>query len=287
MKKGIIALLALSFSGFTFSQEDITEQIQSLDWKVEANSYDVTTNDARIIINENQYLVLGDDAHKYMLLVEGHDRFKPDAVAIKLEPDNSETTAVYERHDIGFIKTDDWSETINKDELLSELKEGTKEANKIRAEGHPDLFIDGWAQEPYLDKDKSVVYWAIKGHRSDNIDFINAKALKLGRKGYTEIIWVGNPEQFSDAESVLQPVLASYEYSEGFQYDDFVPETDTVAAMGAGALVYKLATGKAAAKAGLLAMLAIFAKKFWFVLFLPLIWGWKWVKGKVFNKSDS
>jgi uncharacterized membrane-anchored protein len=56
---------------------------------------------------------------------------------------------------------------------------------------------------------------------------------------------------------------------------------DKVAAAGVGALVYKLATGKAIAKAGALALIAIFAKKLWFLIFLPFIWLWK----KMTNKS--
>jgi len=63
-----------------------------------------------------------------------------------------------------------------------------------------------------------------------------------------------------------------YKYNEGSTYADFVPGTDTVAAVGAGALAYKLITGKTAAKVSveLLALLAIFAKKLWFLVFVPL-----------------
>ncbi|SHH13486.1 Uncharacterized membrane-anchored protein [Marisediminitalea aggregata] len=281
----IICTIFLSFSAFS-QDDEYLNQVQQLDWKGAVDSYELPSSDAKITISENEYLVLGKDAHKFMLLTEGHDGFKPDAVKLKIHTDESESTAIYQRYDIGFVKTDDWEENIDSDEMLAEIIQGTEETNKIRAEGHAKLYIDGWAQTPFLDKENLIIYWAINGHTSENTQFINAKALKLGRKGYTEVIWAGSPEQFTNAEAVLEPVLASYTYNEGFQYDDFMPETDTVAAMGAGALVYKLATGKAAVKAGFLAAAAIFAKKFWFIIFLPFVYGWKWIKRKFSGKSE-
>lgn len=287
MRLGMLILSFLLFSNSVFSQdEEYLSQIQQLGWKSVVDSYDLASNDAKISISENEYLVLGKDAHKFMRLTEGHDGFKPDAVKIKIHADESESTAIYQRHDIGFLKTDDWEDSINSDDMLEEIIKGTEATNDIRAEGHAKLYIDGWSQPPFLDKENSIIYWAINGHTSENRQFINAKALKLGRKGYTEIIWAGSPEQFTGAEAVLKPILASYTYNEGFQYNDFVPETDTVAAMGAGALVYKLATGKAAVKAGFLAAAAIFAKKFWFIIFIPFIYGWKWIKRKFTSKSE-
>ena len=287
MRIGLFSFLVMFFSFSAFSQDDeYLAQVQQLDWKGASDGYEIPSNDAKISVSENEYLVLGKDAHKFMLLTEGHDGFKPDAVKLKIHTDESESTSIYQRNEIGFVKTDDWEENIDADDMMSEITQGTEEANNVRAEGHAKLYIDGWAQEPFLDKDNSIIYWAINGHTSDNRKFINAKALKLGRKGYTDVIWTGSPELFTNAETVLEPVLASYAYSEGFQYDDFIPETDTVAAMGAGALVYKLATGKAAVKAGFLVAAAIFAKKFWFIIFFPLAYGWKWIKKKFFNKSE-
>lgn len=287
MRLRLIIVITIFFNFSAFSQDDeYFTQLQQLDWKNVVDSYDLASNDAKITIGENEYLVLGADAHKFMLLTEGHDGFKPEAVKLKIHADESESTAIYQRYEVGFVKTDDWEENIDSDEMLAEIIKGTEETNKVRAEGHARLYIDGWSQPPFLDKENSIIYWAINGHTSDNRKFINAKALKLGRKGYTEVIWAGSPEQFTNAESVLEPVLASYTYNEGFQYDDFMPETDTVAAMGAGALVYKLATGKAAVKAGFLAAAALFAKKFWFIIFMPFIYGWKWVKRKFWAKPE-
>lgn len=286
MRFALFSTLLLAISCGTFAQQDdLSQKIQQLDWKQSAGVYDVASEDAQISLTDNEFMVLGDDANEYLYLSEGHRGFIADAVKVMVHPEQGNTIAFYQRSEIGFLQTDDWEEHIDADEMLAELKAGTAETNKIREAGHPSLYIDQWVQPPFLDKTHAIIYWAIKGHTSENQSFINAKALKLGRKGYTEIVWSGSPEQFSDAETVLAPVIASYTYNDGFKYQDFVPGTDTVAAMGAGALVYKLATGKVAAKAGFLAVALLFAKKFWFVLFLPFVYGWKHIKARFTRQS--
>ena len=186
-------------------------------------------------------------------------------------------------------KMDDWEEHINKDELLSEIKKSTETANKIKEKGYPSLYVDGWAQKPFIDKNNAIVYWAISAHSSNGGSIVNAKAMKLGRKGFAEIIWMGSSAQFTDAQTSLSPTLVAYQYDECSKYADFIPGTDTVAAVGAGALAYKLMTGKTAVKAGagLFALLAIFAKKLWFLIVLPFIFVWKWIKGLFTGIKDS
>jgi uncharacterized membrane-anchored protein len=43
-------------------------------------------------------------------------------------------------------------------------------------------------------------------------------------------------------------------------------------------LVAAVLDTKVASKLGLLAAVAVFAKKFWFLLFVPLAFGWRWLK---------
>ncbi len=287
-------LLILSvglFSGKAYALDDgsLAEKIGALNWQKEPGNYELGDINASITISQNEWLVKGKDAHEYMYLMEGHKGFQPDAVVFRIQGPNQDTQVDYTFQEIGYVKTDDWEQNIDKNELLEQIKESTKEANKLKGEGYPDLFVDGWVQEPYLDKKNAIIYWAISAHSSLGESIVNAKALKLGRKGYTEIIWVGSSDQFSNAETTLSPTLAAYQYKEGSTYADFMPGVDTVAAVGAGALVYKLITGKAAAKvgAGLLAMIAIFAKKFWFILIAPVIFAWKWLKGLFTGKNEN
>ncbi len=262
------------------SQESQLSKLGELSWKRTPNTYSIANNKAKITTTENEFLVTGKDASEYMFITQGHRGYSPDAAILRVQGPEENSQVIYTINKIGYLKKDDWSDNIDKDEMLQEIKENTAISNKQRGSDYSDLFVDGWAQEPHLDGVKNTVYWAISGHDEENNKFINAKALKLGREGYTEILWIGSPDQFKSSEIVLEPVLANYRYNEGFKYADYVPGTDTVAAAGVGALVYKLATGKAVAKAGALALAAIFAKKLWFLIFLPLIYLWKWLKSK-------
>lgn len=254
-------------------REIILEQIRSLDWKIEADTYSIKNSKAKLTISEDELLVQGTDAHKYMLLSEGRDGLNPDAVVLSYDGVSNEETTIYQFLENGYLTTNDWSEKINKDELFSSVQKSTREANKSRTAGYPSMYVDEWAQEPYLDSANSIAYWAILGHSSDGIEFINAKALKLGRYGYVIITWIGSPSQFKDAKAVLASATQAYQFETGAKYTDFNPSTDTVAAFGIGALTYKMITGKQSktAGAGIAAVIAILAKKLWFVLALPFI----------------
>lgn len=262
------------------SEDEHLNKLRALDWQQEPKAYSISDNKAVITTTENDFLVVGKDAAEYMFIMQGHRSYNPDAAILRVQGPATDTQVIYTINKVGYLTKNDWSENIDKDEMLKEIQDGTAETNKLRGDDYPDVYVDGWAQDPHLDSVKNTVYWAISGHDADNNRFINAKALKLGREGYTEILWLGTPEQFTNAETVLEPVFANYSYNEGFKYADYVSGTDTVAAAGVGALVYKLATGKAVAKAGALALAAIFAKKLWFLIFLPFVYLWKRMKSK-------
>lgn len=285
MKILLISFFLISTQAFG-SQEEHIERLQALNWKQNPDNYSIADSKATITTTENDFLVVGKDAAEYMFIMQGHKNYNPDAAILRVKGSEENSQVIYTINKVGFLTKDDWDDNIDKDKMLKEIQESTKASNKQRGEGYLNLFVDGWAQDPHLDIEKNTVYWAISGHDEKNTKFINAKALKLGREGYTEILWIGSPEQFSSSEKVLEPVLANYKYKEGFKYADYVPGTDTVAAAGVGALVYKLATGKAVAKAGFIALAAIFAKKFWFLIFLPLIYVWKWIKSKFFDSNN-
>ncbi|MDT0605369.1 DUF2167 domain-containing protein [Thalassotalea castellviae] len=279
-------LLSIYLVQASANQEEIIAKLQALNWQQEPRSYSIANDQATVTTTENDFLVIGEEASKYMFITQGHKNYQPDAAILRIQGPEADSQVIYTINKIGYLTQDDWADNIDKDQMLEEIKEGTIETNKLRGDGYLDIFVDAWAQEPFLDKENNTVYWAISGHDSENNGFINAKALKLGREGYTEILWIGSPDQFTSSEVALKPILENYYYSEGFRYADYIPGQDGIAAAGVGALVYKLATGKAAAKAGVLAAAVIFAKKFWFILFLPFVYGWKWLKKKWLKNSE-
>ena len=276
----ILALATLSIiysSAHALNNDEIYEKMRALDWKKVAGTYEINKTNSSVTTNSNEILVLGDEAHKYLALLEGHNSYRPDAVIVRVQGDATDSQVIYTYSEIGYVKMDDWEDHINKDELLETIRNSTNEANKIRAEGYPRLFVDKWLQEPYLDKENAIIYWAILGHNSDGYEFVNAKALKLGRDGFTEIIWLGSVDKYTGTNSSLSPTLAAYEYNDGAKYADFVEGQHKVAAVGAGALAYKLITGKnaKAVGAGIIAAILLFLKKFWFVVLIPFVYGWK------------
>ena len=284
----VIFIIFLIFTTQAYaSQDDQYEKLRALNWQENPNTYSILDNKATITTTENDFLVTGKDASEYMFITQGHRSYSPDAAILRVQGPEADSQVIYTINKVGFLTKDDWGDNIDKDKMLKEIQEGTSTANKQRGEGYLDLFVDAWAQEPYLDRVNNTVYWAISGHDEDNNKFVNAKALKLGREGYTEILWIGYPDQFPSSEVVLKPVLANYNYNEGFKYSDYNPGTDIVAAAGVGALVYKLATGKAIAKAGAVAVALLFAKKLWFLIFIPFIYLWKRVKANIFNRSSE
>jgi len=283
MKTKILTIFLLSIT-LLYGDASFQEKIEALDWKEEVKEYPLKEINAKITLKERESLLLNDDAKEFLYLSEGHRGFQSDAVILKKDEKGNYSEIIFEFSDIGYVEMNDWEENVNADEMLEDLKESTIEANKIRENDARSLFIDKWIEPPYLDRKNATIYWAIQGHNSDGDTFINAKSLKLGRKGYVDIIWVGDVDQFTNSKLVLSKALNSYSYEEGFDYKDYIPEVDKVAAVGAGALAFKLVTGKASA--GLLALLLIFAKKLWFLIFLPFVFLKKRLS-KLFNREKG
>jgi len=252
--------------------------VEELNWVTEPGPQEIATGHARYTINANEFLVRGDDAAEYSRLTQGHDLYHPDAIVTRIDGPEMGTDIWIEFDSIGYVKTDDWEDTIDADELLDSIKDGTEETNRRRDKGTPAMTVDGWAEEPHLDRTDGVVYWAVSLRQGEQ-PLINAIALKLGRKGYTELTWVGDPSQFVNAAQSLRPVLDAYQFDEGHRYADFDPAVDAVAAVGAGALVYKMLTGTVVGKGFLVAAL-LFLKKFWFLVILPFVAAWRWIKGR-------
>ena len=276
-----IILLIFPSISLAISEDELAEKIQALNWQYEPSTYTVKNGIASIQIQSGDFIALGEDAKSFMQISEGHNGFQPDAAVIRLDTNGQATQSIYTINDIGFLEMDDWNDHVNPTEMLREIRKNTQAANKARKPGYPNLFVDGWVEEPYLERQSSTVYWAIEGHSDNGLKFVNAKALKLGRHGYTEVIWMGERNQFISAVDSLSPSLTAYHYNDGLQYADYDPGKDKLAAIGVGALSYKLITGNKAAKAagaGLVAILAAFAKKLWFLIFLPFIYLWNRVK---------
>lgn len=283
--KGLfLILLLISGSSLAYNEDEVISKIAELDWKEGPGTYVLGSTQASVTTWSGTYITQGKDAHEYMKLTEGHDQFKPDAVVVFAEGPAMNTSILYEHHDVGYIEMDDW-DVIDSDNILKVIKENTAKANRNRQPGYPKMYVDGWIEKPHLNRAAATVYWAIKGRSDSGLMVVNSKALKLGRNGFSSITWMGEPRQFLSAENTLNPILDNYQYEKGMTYADFTTG-DNIAAFGIGALAYKMMTGKTTAKtagAGIMAALLIFAKKLWFLIFIPFIMFWGWIKKALFG----
>jgi uncharacterized membrane-anchored protein len=260
-----------------------------LGWQFGVNTHSISRSNATIQTLKNDAFLKGKDAHEFVRLNEGHGRNKPDAVVFKRTGSMANSFVLYSYAKVGYITMDDWEKNINADKILRIIKINSETSNKQRAAGYSNVIVDGWVEKPRLDRRSATVYWAIRGHTEDGRQYVNAKALKLGKTGLSSLVWVGTPKQFHGARKTLNPALEAYKYQTGWRYADFRPGVDSVAAVGVGAIAYKMLTGRsskvaAGAGAGMLAAIALIAKKLWFLIFLPFIYIWKFF-GRLFSRD--
>jgi uncharacterized membrane-anchored protein len=159
----------------------------------------------------------------------------------------------------GYV-SDENADEIDYDELLSQMKAGTRESSKQRVEqGYEPIELVGWASKPFYDKESHKLHWAKEvkfGTQTTNT--LNYNIRVLGRKGVLILNFIAGMNQKEIIDSNIDTVLALAEFNQGSRYEDFNPSIDKVAAYGIGALV----AGSVIAKTGLLAAALIFIKKF-------------------------
>jgi len=167
----------------------------------------------------------------------------------------------------GFVKDD---ETIDADELLKAIREGTEEANKERVErGFSALHVGEWAEPPRYDKSLHHLVWALNAS-SDKGTSVNYNTRVLGRRGYVAVNLVTEPNDLAASKPHAAALLAATRYRSGARYEDFDAKTDKVAEYGLVGLVL----GGAGLGAAKLVKIGLFAK-FWKVLVAALIAGKK------------
>jgi uncharacterized membrane-anchored protein len=162
----------------------------------------------------------------------------------------------------GYIKDDD-AKNWNADELLQNLKDGTEEANKDRAErGFPELEVLGWVEKPAYDAATHRLVWSLlskhKGEPDSAVKGINYNTYALGREGYFSLNLLTSADRVGDDKRAAHTLLASLAYNQGKGYEDFNAATDHIAEYGLAALV----GGVVAKKLGLFALAFAFVAKF-------------------------
>lgn len=168
----------------------------------------------------------------------------------------------------GYVSDADASK-IDYDDLLSDLKQGTRDENAARKEaGFGTVDLLGWAVPPRYDAATRKLYWA-KELSFDGSDqhTLNYDIRVLGRHGYLSLNAIAGMSDLPAVQGGMQELLPMTEFNAGARYADFNQATDKVATYGLAALV----GGGLATKAGLFAKLGLILAKFWKLLLIALV----------------
>lgn len=242
---------------------------------------------AELNLGENFRYLSPADADR--LLVEGWGNPKGDTTLGMILPANvspldaSGWGVIVEYEDSGHVSDDD-AKDINYDELLAGMQKDTKANNEERAKaGFGSIDLVGWASKPYYDASGHRMHWAkeLKFSESDG-NTLNYNIRVLGREGVLILNAVAGMGQFAAIKPELEQVVKVAEFTPGNRYSEFNAATDHASEYGLAALV----AGGVAAKAGWLAPILLFFKKFVVLLVLGLGWLGKKIFG-VFGRGKA
>jgi uncharacterized membrane-anchored protein len=186
--------------------------------------------------------------------------------------------------EIGYVKDDDADE-IDYDDLLEQMrKDGETENKERQAQGYEPVEFVGWASKPFYDKDKKILHWAKEIKFGDNeVNTLNYNVRVLGRKGVLVLNAIATMPNLPMVKKDIHHVLNIVQFKDGYQYKDFDPSVDEVAAWTIGGLV----AGKVLAKVGFFAILL----KFWKLIFIggaAVVAGfWRRITGKKKEEEDD
>ena len=261
-----------------YEGEAYWDKVDALDWKEGPLTIN-HTNQGKVKLKKGEVALINDDAKQIMYWINGVQFTS----TLYITTDYSSYTD-YRYVNEGYVKLDDWKD-VNADKFIKQLRDDSKEGNKIRAENNmPTVERMEWITEPTLDRLKNSVYYALDVYFSDGESSVNASLLLLGRYGYTEVSYTGEPDYFREnKETILTHIVENYSFVEEKKYSNFTTG-DKVAAAGIGGLL-AASLGIKAFKAGGIAALLLILKKAWFIIFIPFIFAWNWIK-RLFTRNS-
>ena len=180
----------------------------------------------------------------------------------------------FDYEEIGHIK-DAEKEKIDAKALLKSYKDGAEEDNKDREPGER-FYVTGWDIEPHYDEETHRLTWSILLEDENDATFLNYNTLLLTREGNISVVLVTDPEnREADKKLLNEQIMSKLEVTAGNRYEDFDKSTDKVSEHGLNALILGGAGLAVAKKAGLLAVILVFLKKFGVIIIagLAALWG--------------
>lgn len=159
--------------------------------------------------------------------------------------------------EIGYVK-DDEKDEIDADKLLKQERSFEKESNEMRRErGLDELFIEGWAKEPFYNEETNNLEWALLLRSSSGSTTVNYNSKNLGRKGVMDVVLLCDPEDLDATLPQFQSLMRGFRFQQGETYAEY-KSGDKLAKIGLTALI----VGGGAAVAAKTGLLAAFFKFF-------------------------
>ncbi|MBL9150981.1 MAG: DUF2167 domain-containing protein [Verrucomicrobiales bacterium] len=162
-------------------------------------------------------------------------------------------------NDIGYVK-DDEKDKIDPVGLLKQKQEMQELGNEERRDmGLDELFVEGWAREPFYNEQSNNLEWALTLRAGDGGRSVNYNSKILGRSGFMDAVLVCDPEQLDAVLPEFQSLIQGYRFKSGETYAEYT-SGDRLAKVGLTALIVG-GGAAAAAKTGLFAGLFKFFGK--------------------------
>ncbi len=238
------------------AQQRVEQVVASLHWR--DGDIAIPGAQARFRLGDNFRYLEAADARKVLEQVWGNPA--DDSVLGLVVPkgrgvlDDRGWAVVVTYSDDGYISDEDAAK-IDYDELLQEMKDGTREENEARKDaGYGAIDLIGWATPPRYDATSKKLYWAkelqFEGSQGRTLNY---DIRVLGRRGYLSLNAVSGMRELGEVQAGMQQLLPMVDFDSGSRYADFDGSSDKVAAYGIAALI----GGGIAAKAGLFAKLGV------------------------------
>lgn len=257
-------------------QKAFIEKLRSLNW-VKGPATVETDGNAKLAIPAEFVYLDARNTSKFLEMQHNLGNGREVMVA----PRNLQWMAYLEFSDEGYVKD---NEKIDAAALLKTLKENTEEANRERRNrGWDELHVVDWATPPVYNTTTKRLEWATILDSKEGRG-VNFSTKILGRRGFTSVIMVTNPDNLSRAEGSLDQVLTGYAFNPGETYADW-KSGDKVAKYGLAALIVG-GVAAVAAKKGLFSVLAGFLAAGWKFIVAAVVAAGAWLK-RLFARKQA
>lgn len=261
----------------TAEQKAFIEQMRALNWVKGPTTVEVQGNSKLNIPDKYVYL---DPANTKKFLELQHNL--SDGREVMVAPQNMEWTAYLEFSDEGYVKD---NEKIDAPALLKTLQSNTEAGNEERRRrGWTELRLVDWATPPVYNTTTKRLEWATILDSKDG-RAVNFSTKILGRRGFTTVIMVTDPQNLKDAEGSLDNILTGYAFNAGETYSDW-RSGDKVAEYGLAALIVG-GVAAVAAKKGLFSVLAGFLAASWKFIMIGVVAAATWVRNLFARKRNG